>query len=134
MEAEYGIKDWFNNMKILLTTVSPDIESEIDPRFGRGACFLIVDPETLEWHAVPNPAISAPGGAGIQAAQFATDQKCAAVISGDFGPNAYNALKAVGIPMYLFGAHRSAREVIEDFKSGQLESLAAPTGFGGRHG
>jgi predicted Fe-Mo cluster-binding NifX family protein len=70
---------------------------------------------------------SAPGGAGIQAAQFATDQQCDAVISGDFGPNAYNALKAAGIPMYLFGSCRTIPEAIQRFKSGQIEPLEAPT-------
>lgn len=120
-------------MKILLTTVSPDIESEMDPRFGRGACFLIVDPHTLEWQAIQNPAIQAPGGAGVQAAQFVVDHQCDAVISGDFGPNAYNALNAAGIPMYLFGPSRTVKEVIERFNSGQLEPISAPSP-GGRKG
>jgi predicted Fe-Mo cluster-binding NifX family protein len=120
-------------MRIVLTTVSPDIESEIDPRFGRGACFLIVDPETLEWQAVSNPAISAPGGAGIQAAQFIVDRSCDAVLSGDFGPNAFNALKAAGISMFLYGSCRTAQEAIQRFKSGQLEEPHAPVGAGRLH-
>ena len=117
-------------MKIALTTVSPDIESEIDPRFGRGACFLIVDPETLEWQAVPNPAISAPGGAGIQAAQFVVDHSCDAVLSGDFGPNAFNALKAAGVSMFLYGSCRTVQEAIQRFKSGELDKTRAPVGAG----
>ena len=120
-------------MKIILTAVSPSIESDVDPRFGRGAYFIVVDPDTLEWKAVPNPALNAPGGAGIQAAQFVTDQKCQAVISGDFGPNAYNALKAAGISMYLFGSCRSIQEAIQRFKSGQIEPLEAPAGKGRMH-
>jgi len=119
-------------MKIILTTVSPDIESELDPRFGRCGYLLIVDPDTLEWQAFPNPRVAAPGGAGIRAAQFVTDQKCEAVISGDYGPNAYNALKAAGLPMYLFGSCHTPREAIERYKTGQLELLAAPAGRGRR--
>jgi predicted Fe-Mo cluster-binding NifX family protein len=110
-------------MKILLTTVSPTIDSAIDPRFGRGAYFLIVDPETLDWQADPNPAISASGGAGVQAAQFVVHHQCSTVISGDFGPNAYNALKEAGISMYQCGSSKTAREVIECFKSSQLEPI-----------
>jgi predicted Fe-Mo cluster-binding NifX family protein len=120
-------------MKIILTATSPNFDADVDPRFGRGAYFLIDDPDTLEWKAVPNPALGAPGGAGIQAAQFATDQKCDAVISGDFGPNAYHALKAAGIPMYLFGSCRSIREAIQRFKFGQIEPLEAPTRKGQMH-
>jgi predicted Fe-Mo cluster-binding NifX family protein len=120
-------------MKIILTTASLDIDAQLDPRFGRGAYFLIIDPDTLEWQAVPNPAISAPGGAGIRAAQFVTDQKCEAVISGDFGPNAYNALKAAGISMYLYGSCRTVQEAIQRFKSGQIEPLVTPAGKGRIH-
>jgi predicted Fe-Mo cluster-binding NifX family protein len=112
-------------MKILLTTRFPDIESEMDPRFGRGANFLIVDADTMTWQALPNPAISTAGGAGIRAAQFVADQKCEAVISGDFGPNAYHALKSAGVSMYQFGTCRTAQEAIQRFKSGQIERLEA---------
>ncbi len=114
-------------MEILLTTVTAGIDSEIDPRFGRAAHFLIVDPDTMVWRAEPNPALSAPGGAGVQAAQFAVDQKCSAVISGDFGPNAFEALYAAGIAMYQYGSCRTAREAIDLFKDGQLPQTSAPT-------
>ena len=117
-------------MKIVVTATSPNIDSEVDPRFGRGAYFIVVDPDTLEWQAHPNPGVSAPGGAGTLAAQFVANQNAGAVISGDFGPNAYNALNAAGVSMYLFGASRTVREAIERFKSGQLERVGAPTGPG----
>jgi len=117
-------------MKIVLTTTSPNIESDVDGRFGRGAYFLIIDSDTMEWQAHPNPAVNASGGAGIKAAQFVTEQGVKAAISGDFGPNAHGALDAAGISMYQFGACRTAKEAIEQFKAGQLECVNAPTGPG----
>lgn len=117
-------------MKIVLTTTSPSIDSNVDARFGRGAYFLIVDTETLKWEAHPNPGVNASGGAGIEAAQFIVERGAETAISGDFGPNAYGALKAAGVSMYLFGACRTAREAIEQFKAGQLECVNAPTGPG----
>jgi predicted Fe-Mo cluster-binding NifX family protein len=117
-------------MKIILTATSPSIESIVDARFGRGAYLLVVDVETLEWQAHPNPGVSASGGAGTLVAQFAANQKADAVISGDFGPNAYNALQAAGIAMYLFGTSNTVQEAIEHFKAGQLERVGAPTGPG----
>jgi predicted Fe-Mo cluster-binding NifX family protein len=117
-------------MKIILTATSPNIDSNVDGRFGRGAYFIIVDPDTLEWEAFPNPGIGVSGGAGIQAAQFVADQKAEAVLSGDFGPNAYNALQAAGIAMYLFGASPTVKEALEHFKAGTLERVGAPTGPG----
>jgi predicted Fe-Mo cluster-binding NifX family protein len=117
-------------MKIILTVTSPSIDSQLDARFGRTAYFLYVDPDTLEWQAHPNPGVGASGGAGTMAAQFVANQKPEAVISGDFGPNAYGALQATGIELYLFGSSRTAREAIERFKAGQLERVGAPTGPG----
>lgn len=113
-------------MKLIITTASADIDAPVDPRFGRAACFLVVDADSLEWQAISNPAIYASGGAGIQVAQFVADQECDAVVSGDFGPNAYNALKTAGLPMYLFGSCRTAREVVQRLNSGQLEQLDSP--------
>jgi predicted Fe-Mo cluster-binding NifX family protein len=117
-------------MKIILTTTSPNIDSDVDGRFGRGAYFLIVDSDTMEWQAHPNPGVNASGGAGIKAAQFVAEQGAKAAISGDFGPNAHGALDAAGISMYQFGACRTAKEAIEHFKAGQLECVNAPTGPG----
>jgi predicted Fe-Mo cluster-binding NifX family protein len=114
-------------MKIISTTVSPTIESEVDPRFGRGAYLLVIDVNTLECQAYPNPGVSASGGAGIQAAQFVTEHKADAVISGDFGPHAFDALNAAGVRMYLFGSCRTAREAIVQFLAGQLERVGGPT-------
>jgi predicted Fe-Mo cluster-binding NifX family protein len=114
-------------MKIIITTASPSIESEVDSRFGRGAYLLAVDPNTLEWQAHPNLGVGAPGGAGIQAAQFVTQQKADAVISGDFGPHAFDALNAANVPMYLFGTSRTARDVIARFNAGQLQRIGAAT-------
>ena len=117
-------------MKIILTATSPSIDSNIDGRFGRGTYLIVVDPDTLEWQAHPNPGVGATGGAGTLAAQFAANQHASSVISGDFGPNAYNALQAAGIAMYLFGAGTTVKEAIEHFKSGQLERVGSPTGQG----
>lgn len=120
-------------MKVLITVSSPDINSSLDPRFGRAANFLFVDTETLNWEAKPNPAIHASGGAGIKAAQFVVDSGCEAVISGDCGPNAFDVLDAAGISMYLFGSAQTVQQVIEGLKAGTLEKLGSPSSPG-HHG
>jgi len=56
-------------MKIVISAISPDLDSGIDPRFGRAAYFIAVDTNTSKWQAYPNPAAEALGGAGTQAAQ-----------------------------------------------------------------
>jgi predicted Fe-Mo cluster-binding NifX family protein len=114
-------------MKIIITAALPSLDSEVDPRFGRGAYLLLIDPATLDWQAYPNPGITASGGAGIQAAQFITEQKAEAVVSGDFGPHAFEALNAANLPMYVFGHCGTVREVIAQFKAGQLEQVGTAT-------
>ena len=114
-------------MKIVVTVTSPNLDSAIDPRFGRAGYFVVVDIETLEWSASPNPGVNASGGAGTLAAQYVADQGAQVAISGDFGPNAYNALNAAGVDMYLFGHVQTAREAIEHFKDGKLTLIGTPT-------
>jgi predicted Fe-Mo cluster-binding NifX family protein len=124
-------------MKIILTTASPSIDSDLDLRFGRGVYLLMVDTESLQWEAHPNPGVMTSGGAGIQAAQFVANQKAEAVLSGDFGPHAFEALQAAGIAMYLYGDCQTAHQAIARFKARQLQQVGAPTRAdceGGHHG
>jgi predicted Fe-Mo cluster-binding NifX family protein len=114
-------------MKILLTATKPDFKAQVDPRFGRCAYLLVADTQSLEWQAFPNPGASAPGGAGIQAAQFVANQEVEAVISGEFGPNAFDALKAADIQMYRYGDCRTVQEAVQHFLSGQLQQVNAST-------
>jgi predicted Fe-Mo cluster-binding NifX family protein len=99
--------------------------------------FILVDPETLDCEALPNPALDAPGGAGVQAAQTVLQQGVGAVIAPSLGPNAFRVVQAAGIPVYrLQGA--TVREVIAAFNAGQLARLETPgaghVGIGGgRH-
>jgi len=56
-------------MKVCVTSTGPDLDCEMDLRFGRCQYFLFVDPESLEWEAVENPNFAVAEGAGIQSAQ-----------------------------------------------------------------
>lgn len=120
-------------MKVLISASAPKLESSLDPRFGRAAYFLVVDSDTLEWTALENPAVHASGGAGIQAAQLASNHACTAVISGDFGPNAFNALQAAGIEMVQHSSPGPITEILELYKTGKLKKVSAP-GNAGHHG
>lgn len=118
-------------MKIVLTTTQADLDADLDPRFGRCAYMLIVDPHSLEWQAKPNRGAGATGGAGVQAAQFISTLHAKAVISGDFGPNAFEALHAAGIDMYQFGNSVTAREAVQSFLAGELQQVGSATRAGG---
>ncbi len=106
--------------KIAPTVGSPHLDAEVDPRFGRADWILFVEPETMEWKAQENPGRDARGGAGVQAAQFLGDREASAVISGDFGPKAYQALEAAGVAMYRCESRTTAREAVELYQAGKL--------------
>jgi predicted Fe-Mo cluster-binding NifX family protein len=121
-------------MKIVLSATSPSLDAKVDPRFGRGAFLLVVDTTSLEFEAHPNPGVTATGGAGIQAAQFVATQKAEAAISGDFGPNAFEALQQAGVSMYTYGDCQTVREAIQNLQSGGLERVGSPSRGGGARG
>ena len=110
-------------MKIAISTSGADIDAPYDPRFGRAAQFCIIDSETGEWQLYPNSAIHASGGAGVQAAQFVSGNGAEVVISGAYGPNAFDTLDAAQIVAYLApgGGSFTVAELFQLYKDGKLE-------------
>jgi len=110
-------------MKVAVTAVGPSLDDEVDPRFGRCAYFVVVDPGTMESEAIENASVSLGHGAGIQSAQVMSEKGVEVVLTGNCGPNAFMTLSAAGIQVIL-GVGGSAREAVEQFKSGALSSAA----------
>jgi predicted Fe-Mo cluster-binding NifX family protein len=119
-------------MKICVSAVASSLDAQMDPRFGRCPYFVIVDSENMQFKAIPNLASGAMGGAGIQAAQTIASEGAKVLITGNVGPNAFQALAAAGIKI-VTGASGSVREVIERYKRGELKETGAPT-VGGHFG
>jgi predicted Fe-Mo cluster-binding NifX family protein len=85
-------------MKIAVTSKGKDLNSEVDPRFGRASYILIIDTETLEFEAVDNSDnVNAFKGAGIQAASMISNKKADVLLTGFCGPKAFEVLKAAKI-------------------------------------
>ncbi|MGC9345475.1 MAG: NifB/NifX family molybdenum-iron cluster-binding protein [Candidatus Bathyarchaeales archaeon] len=119
-------------MRICVTAAGSTLDAPIDPRFGRAPYFIIVDSETMAFEAVPNVAAGAMSGAGIQAAQTIAGKGVNVLITGNVGPNAFQALSSAGIRIVV-GAYGTVREVIEKYKRGELRETGAPT-VGGHFG
>ncbi|NMC13693.1 MAG: dinitrogenase iron-molybdenum cofactor biosynthesis protein [Chloroflexi bacterium] len=108
-------------MILIISSQNADINSPVDPRFGRSQFFIKYDTNTNHWEAIKNSSVNQRGGAGIAAAQIAVNHKAEVVISGDFGPNAFNALKAAGITMMTFLQDTSTvQDTIDHYKQGKL--------------
>ncbi len=115
-------------MKVAVTSTGPTLDSPVDFRFGRCAYFLVVDTETMEFQAYPDPAVNAPGGAGTLAAQFVASLGVTHVLTGEVGPNAYPALTAAGITP-VTGVSGTVREAVEAFKRGTIQPGWTPPGW-----
>ena len=106
-------------MKIAFSSAGRDLDSEIDPRFGRCAYFLFVDPDDMTFEAIENESMSLGGGAGIQSGQFIASKGANVVITGNVGPNASRTLNAAGVDV-IVGVSGPIREAIERYKRGEL--------------
>ena len=109
-------------MKVAITANGKDLDATTNLLFGRCPIYLFVDTETMDFKAIDNPAVSAQGGAGIQAAQFVVERGAQAVLTGALGPNAANVLRAAAVPVYQV-SEEPVRQVLEKFRQGQLSII-----------
>lgn len=112
-------------MKIAVTSVKPDLDSPIDPRFGRCPYFVVIELDTMEFIAIENQNNALGSGAGIQSAQLIADNQVEAVLTGNCGPKAFATLEAAQIKVTV-GVSGTVREAAEQFKNGQLDSTTSP--------
>ena len=113
-------------MKIAITAQGQDLQSLVDPRFGRAQWFIIADLETGRFEAVNNEQnLNAVQGAGIQAAENLARHGASHLITGHCGPKAFRALTAAGIKIVV-GAKGTVAEALEKFKRGELNTAEGP--------
>ena len=113
-------------MKIAITTTGADLESQVDPRFGRAQNFIIVDTDTGDFDVLDNKQnVNAAQGAGIQAATNISDKGVEYLLTGHCGPNAFRTLGASGIKV-IIGVAGIVKQAVEDFKEGKLQASTGP--------
>jgi predicted Fe-Mo cluster-binding NifX family protein len=114
-------------MKIAVSATGPSLDDLVDPRFGRCACFLIIDLDTLDFQVLENPSNSLSVGAGMKAAQALARWPVQHVLTGCCGPHALKMLSAAGVYL-LDGFSGTVREAVERFgrltEGGALQSTA----------
>jgi len=107
-------------MKIAVTSKGTDLDSEVDPRFGRAAYILIVDSETFDFEVLDNKEnVNALKGAGIQAASMVSDKKAEVLLTGFCGPNAFKVMKAANIGV-ANNAEGSVKDAVMAYLDGKL--------------
>lgn len=108
-------------MKLAVTSQGRELNSPVDPRFGRAKYFIVIDTETGDFSAADNSRnLNAAQGAGIQAGKNVVDLGAKAVITGHIGPKAFATLQAAGVQIYT-GAAGTIADAVEQFKAGKLK-------------
>ena len=108
-------------MKVAVSSSGQDLNSPIDPRFGRCAYFLVVETDDMSFEVFDNESAGLGGGAGIQSTQFIISKGAKAVITGNCGPNAVKTLSVGGVEVFL-GNTGIGRKVLQKLKNGELTS------------
>ena len=114
-------------MKICITSLGVDLDSLIDPRFGRAQYFLILDDKGNLKETLPNPGIGAMRGAGIAASQEIASREVNVLITGNIGPNAFGVLVATGIKVFLGPPGISVSQAFKMWKENKLSQTQQPT-------
>lgn len=111
---------------IAVSAVSDSLDDPVDPRFGRAPYILLVDSQTMAVRVTANPGRDAVGGAGVSTADFLARQRVDAVVAGEFGPRALDALTAAGIAAHRSAPGASVREAVSALGEKTLSSPSGP--------
>jgi predicted Fe-Mo cluster-binding NifX family protein len=106
-------------MRVAVTSAGKSLDSRVDQRFGRAAYFILVDLETMNFDVLANENVTTSTGAGIGSAKAVVDCGAEAVVTGNCGPKAEQALAGAGVRLYT-GVSGTVAEAIELLKSGGL--------------
>ena len=96
--------------------------ASMDERFGRAKAFLVVDKKTgRAIETIDNASGDASHGAGTGAANLLSTAGVDVVVSGRFGPNALDALRAFGIEAWIAPPGINAGLALLMFEGDRLE-------------
>lgn len=111
-------------MIVAITSVDGTLKGKVDERFGRARKIVFYDMETKEYSVVDNAHnLNIAQGAGILAAKNVVKFGAKAIISGHFGPKAFQVVHAAGIEVYS-ATDMTVTEAIKGYKKGKLIKLA----------
>jgi predicted Fe-Mo cluster-binding NifX family protein len=84
-------------LKIFISANGSTTDASVGQRFGLSPYFIIINPQTMEFEAVPNPEAGEQRAAGMQAVVLAIGKEVDAVLTGYCSPTAMKYLSDNGI-------------------------------------
>ena len=84
-------------MKIGVPATRDSMDAKVEPRFGQGPYFLVVDVTIMDFRFFPNPAARATEGSGLPMAELFAQWGVEVILTGQIDPDAQRQLEAAGI-------------------------------------
>ncbi len=104
-------------MRVAVTAESPTPEGAVDPHLGRTRYLLIYDTKDRSWAVLDNqPNTDALDGAGVGLAEMLARNQVDVVLTGSYGPKAFQVLSAASIRV-RDGATGTIAEAVDKFLS-----------------
>lgn len=113
--------------KVCVSSQGETLDSQVDPRFGRCAWFIIYDFDTGKAEALINANVSSPSGAGISSAQQIINSGAVTVITGNVGPNAFGVLNSAGIKVMTGAQGITVKEALKKFSGDEFKPTQGPS-------
>jgi predicted Fe-Mo cluster-binding NifX family protein len=104
------------NMKIAVSSDGSTLDAKVANRFNDAKYLLIIDLDTGEYEAIPNPFTTGQHGAGVQAIVLAVSRGAKTVLTGYTSPAVANQFKSSSIEV-LTGMTGTVRDAIERYKT-----------------
>jgi predicted Fe-Mo cluster-binding NifX family protein len=111
-------------MKIAVPVNGPTLNAKVSQRFGTSEYLLIVDLDTGELEAVPNPVKVGQHGAGIYAVVLVISKGAWAVLTGYCSPAICKQMRANDIEV-ITGINGVVREAVEKYRKSALNRVQA---------
>ncbi|MFZ5451968.1 MAG: NifB/NifX family molybdenum-iron cluster-binding protein [Thermodesulfobacteriota bacterium] len=112
---------------VAISACGKDLDSCVEPRFGRTRFFILVDPATQEWELLDNLTnLSSLQNVGVLTAQKLTKSGMVeTVLTGSCGPKAFKELQGAGVKVFL-NAGGTVRYALSKLRRGELEESSEP--------
>ena len=102
-------------MKIAVSSDSSNLNAGVAQRFGISHYLIIVDTETMEIEAIPNPGAAGKAAAGVQAVVIAISKEVDTVLTGYCSPTAMKYLRDNGIEV-VTGVKGTVAEAVAQYR------------------
>jgi len=103
-------------MKIAVSSDGSTLDAKVASRFNTAKYLLIIDLDTGDYEAVPNPFTTGQRGAGVQTIVLAVSRGAKAVLTGYANPSVVSQFKSSGVEV-LSGMAGTVRDAIDQYKT-----------------